>query len=131
MVIQTARQFFLSGKDAENSIDNYEHAKKSSFDDSTRKLFFNTMVKHVKIAKDKEKTYNEMILSANDFTKVFVTEISQAMELFEKIEKERSAAVSDALNKFLVYQTFQEQSNKYDVKNFTKAIEEVNPDKSY
>lgn len=39
-------------------------------------------------------------------------------------EHERCEAVHSAINKFVVYEKFAEMNNKYDVNNFSKALEE-------
>ena len=84
------------------------------------------MLTNLKKAKEKESIYKEAVDNVNSYLSEFREKIDVLSQDLLEIEGERCEAVHGSINKFVVYEKFAEMSNKYDVNNFSKIIEEYN-----
>lgn len=125
-VKQKAIAYFLAAREAEEAVAYYEENAKYSVE---LKLYqkqnsFESMIKSLKVAKERESQYKEIVDNANSFLLEFRGQIEFLCQQLKNFELERCEAVHSAINKFVVYEMSAEMNNKYDIGNFSKLLDE-------
>ena len=68
--------------------------------------------------------YESNIPSANINLRSFTQDLDDCKQNLTKFEEFRCEQVHSSINQFVVFEKFAEMNNKYDVKNFSKLIDE-------
>mmetsp|Transcript_3153 Transcript_3153/g.3054 ORF Transcript_3153/g.3054 Transcript_3153/m.3054 type:complete len:357 (+) Transcript_3153:344-1414(+) len=127
---EKAAAYYRQAKDAEESYQRYESMKYSAeLSFQHKQIQYDMMLASLKKAKERESLYKECVDNSNGFVLEFRAKQEALCKELLDMEAERCEAIHGSINKFVVYEKFAEMNNKYDVKNFSKLIEEY--DNSY